>query len=292
MNSPDTAPQEPLNNVDLESAILGLKMALTDEEADELRQTFLDTFCKAILAVPTVKPVHTLPNGQIAPNADVTFVVAETPEKETGIPAFTALAGLKAAMPQVTNAVFLPGAQLASMLAKSPHRIFVSGPDMHAEVERAEMQAIAKLSQQAAEAQQAAVQFNAALEAALTAVQAEASEPNQEAVADAFTGGYVHVPVAGPSDHNAKFVMMRAPHPQQPDKFQEIPLLTQDDRLLVFTGKEAMNRWHSGARNAVSLPGPIVVDLVGKTGVPGIAMNVGSGNKAMLRVENKRLRVE
>jgi len=59
--------EEPLKNIALESAILGLKMALTDEESADLRRKFLDILRDSILAVPTLSPVETAPDGSIAP---------------------------------------------------------------------------------------------------------------------------------------------------------------------------------------------------------------------------------
>ena len=71
--------QEPLRNINLESAILGLKMALTDEEAAESRTRFLDILRDSTLAVPTITPVATAPDGSIQPGADIQLIIANQP---------------------------------------------------------------------------------------------------------------------------------------------------------------------------------------------------------------------
>ena len=64
MNQPDVQ-EEPLNNVELESAILGLRMALTPEEEVEAREHFLTVLRDSTLSVPTVNPTPTAPDGSI-----------------------------------------------------------------------------------------------------------------------------------------------------------------------------------------------------------------------------------
>src|SRR3569833_2983622 len=206
MNSPQ-APEEPLNNVELESAILGMRMALTPEEEAEAREKFLSLLTLSTLVIPTVNQVQTTPDGQIAPNADITFVVVENPDGVSGIPAFTSLGFLKASLPNVNNGLFLNGAQLAGIVGPSPHKLFVDGPDMHAEVEKEELAAIGESAQQAMEAQQAAANHNENLEAALAKFARNETDERREALKEAFLTGFCRIPVANENDKDAKVVV-------------------------------------------------------------------------------------
>ena len=162
--------EEPLKNIALESAILGLRMALTEEEEVEARRKFLDLLRDSILAVPTMNPVATAPDGSIAPGADIQLIIATNPEGVSGVPAFTQLGILRAALPQLEHGMFLSGAQIGGILGGSEHLLFVDGPDVHAEVSPAEMQMMAQTAQMMAQMQQQAAGSNERLEAALAAL--------------------------------------------------------------------------------------------------------------------------
>lgn len=288
-NQPEQ-PKEPLNNVELESAILGLRMALTPEEEEETRESFLNLLGTSMLAVPTVNPVPTGPDGAILPNADITFIVAQTHEGRSGVPAFTTLGGLRAAMPQAENGVFLSGAQLGAILGNSPHFLFVDGPDMHAEVTQEELRGLAATAQQAAEAQQAAAQHNTALEDALVTLAQDDSEASREAASMAFLNGFCRIPVAGEPDRDTPVVVLRMGNPEQPETVQEIPLITRDEALLCFTSEDAMKAWDGDPpHNAIALPGGMIAQLVAQTGVPSIKVNAGDENSRALKIDQNRL---
>jgi len=140
--------EEPLKNTELESTMFGLNMSLSPEEELEARQKFLDCLAVSTIVLPTVNPVETQPDGYIKPDVDITFVVVETDDGVSGIPAFTSLGGLKSALPMVNHGVFLTGAQAAKVLSPSPHYLFVDGPNMHVQVEHNEMAEIMERTQQ------------------------------------------------------------------------------------------------------------------------------------------------
>lgn len=281
---------EPLNNVELESAILGLRMALTPEEEQEARESFLNLLGPSMLAVPTVNPVPTGPDGAILPNADITFIVAQTHEGRSGVPAFTTLGGLRAAMPQAQNGVFLSGAQLGAILGSSPHFLFVDGPDMHAEVTQEELQGLAAAAQQAVEAQQAAAQHNEPLEEALAQLASDDSEETREATSIAFLNGFCRIPVAGEPDRDTPVVVLRMGNPEQPETVQEIPLITRDEALVCFTSEDVMKGWDTDPpHNAIALPGGMIAQLVAQTGVPKIVVNPGTENSRSLKIDQTRL---
>jgi len=283
--NPPPVPEEPLNNVDLESAILGMRMALTPEEEAEAREKFINQLSISTLVIPTVNQVQTAPDGSIAPNADITFVVVENPDGVSGIPAFTSLGFLKASLPNVNNGLFLNGAQLAGIVGNSPHKLFVDGPDMHAEVEKEELAAIAQLAQQAAEAQQAAANHNEKLEAALAKFARNETDERREALKEAFLTGFCRIPVANESDVDAKVVVMRTGNPQDEAAQQQIPLITENDELLCFTGEAALLKWKSTERNSISLPGPMICDMVVRTGIGKLRINAGSDDSRVAKVE-------
>jgi len=281
------AQEEPLKNIELESTMFGINMALTPEEELEARQKFLDCLAVSKIVLPTVNPVETQPDGSIKPGADITFVVVETNDGSSGVPAFTTLGGLKSALPKANNGLFLNGAQAAAIISQSPHYLFVDGPDMHVQVEPAELSNMAQRMQQLMAAQQAEADRNEALEVALKDWLAEDSEATREVVVQAFLGGYCRIPVAGERDVDAKVVMIRS----GPDEntAQQIPLLTIDGHLLCFTSEGAMNAWQQEPRNAVALPGAMIAELVAKTGVPAIAINADSTPSGVLHFDQNRL---
>ncbi|MCW3061560.1 MAG: hypothetical protein JWQ02_3381 [Capsulimonas sp.] len=288
MNQPDVQ-EEPLNNVELESAILGLRMALTPEEEVEAREHFLTVLRDSTLSVPTVHPTPTAPDGSILPNADITFVVAQTQEGVSGVPAFTTLGQLRGTLPDVQNGMFLTGAQLGGILGNSPHKLFVDGPEMHVEVSQEEMVFMAQAAQQAVEDQQTAANHNQALEKAVADFQEDDTTASREALVGAFLGGFCRVPVATEADKDIPVVVLRLGDPNQPETVQEIPLLTDDEKLLAFTGEEALGAWSTSERNVIALPGPMLAQLLAQTGVGGVLINKGAEHSVTLKVDNNQL---
>ncbi len=284
--------EEPLKNVSLESAILGLRMALTDEEEDEARRRFLDILRDSILAVPTLSAVPTAPDGSIAPNADIQLIIATNPEGVSGVPAFTQLGILRAALPQLEHGMFLSGAQLGGILGGSEHLLFVDGPDLHAEVGPDELAMMAQTSQMMAQMQQQAAGSNERLEAALAALGREDTGENRAAVIQAFLEEFSRIPVAGDSDEDAECVVLSTGAPQDtPETPQELELLTEEDALLCFTSEAAMRVWDTTGRSAVVLPGPVIAQLSSQAGVNTLLLNKGSEGQRALTLADGRVEV-
>ena len=166
--------EEPLKNINLESAILGLKMSLTPEEGTEARRRFLDILRDSILAVPTMAPVATKADGSVSPGADISLLIVTNAEGMSGVPTFTQLGFLlRSVLPQMEHGMFLSGAQLGGILSGSEHRLFVDGPDIHAEVEVEELQMMVQAAQIMEQMQQQAAGSNERLETALSALNRE-----------------------------------------------------------------------------------------------------------------------
>lgn len=288
MNPPENA-EEPLNNSELESAILGLRMTLTEEEASEARQKLLAMLPQCMLAVPTTQPVKTTPEGQIAPDAEISFVVLESKEGVNGIAAFTNFTFMKSVLPQSEHGVFLNGVQIASMVSNSPYPLFLDGPDVHAELSTEELKGIVDSFNEMMQRQQAAMEHNKTLEDALTALKADETEETKEATAKAFLEGFCRVPLPNENEKDAKVVLLRVGDQNNPQQQQEIPLLTADESLLCFTSEEAMGQWSQEERQAVALPGPMIADLVARTGVSGVTINSGNATEKLMKVEKDRL---
>jgi hypothetical protein len=288
MTTPAT-PQEPLNNVELESAILGLRMCLTPEEEAEARDTFRDVLRRSTLAVPTRTPVATQPNGQIQEGAGIEFLIVETAEKVSGIPAFTALVGLQTALKDVPNGVFLTGAQLAGILLDSPHVLFIDGPDMHVETTRDDLKAIADASQAEMVSQQQAMQENKPLEDALRMLAGDDLPEHREAVIKAFLGGFCRIPVAGDDDKGAQCIVLHLQNPNDPNQAQDVPLLTEDGAVICFTGEDAKKVWDPAERNDIVLPGPAVNQMLSGTEVKRASINPGTATGRVLRLDENRL---
>ncbi len=285
--------EEPLKNAALESAVMGMKMALTDEEADETRRQMLDILRESVLAVPTMNPVETTPDGAIAPNADIQLIIATNPEGTSGVPAFTQLGILRAALPQLEHGMFLNGVQLCGILADSEHRLFIDGPDIHAEVSPEEMRAIAQTAQMMQQMQQQASGKNERLEVALAALASEETPETKGAVVQSFLEEFSRIPVAGDMDEDAECVVLSTGAPEDtPETPQELELLTEDDALLCFTSDEALRAWDAGAgRNAVVLPGPVIAQLAAQAGVPTLLINKGDANARGLTLSEDKIEV-
>ena len=284
--------EEPLKNVPLESAILGLRMALTDEEADEARRLFLDLLRDSVLAVPTMSAVPTNPDGSIAPDADIQLIIATNPEGVSGVPAFTQLGILRAALPQLENGMFLSGAQLGGILAGSEHLLFVDGPDLHAEVAPEELGMMAQTAQMMAQMQQQAAGSNERLEAALAGLHREDTPENRGAVIQAFLEEFSRIPVAADTDEDAECVVLSTGAPvDTPETPQELELLTEDDALLCFTSEVAMRVWDTAGRSAVVLPGPVIAQLSVQAGVNTLVLNKGHETQRSLKLSENLIEV-
>jgi len=277
--------EEPLKNIALESAILGLKMALTDEESADLRRKFLDILRDSILAVPTLSPVETAPDGSIAPGADIQLIIATSNEGVSGIPAFTQLSILRGALPQLEHGVFLSGAQLGGILAGSEHLLFVDGPDVHAEVAPVELQMMAQTAQIMAQMQQQAAGTNERLETALASLHRDDTTENREALIRAFLEEFSRIPVAGDQDEDAEcIVLSNGAAADSAEPPQELEMLTEDDALLCFTSEDAMRVWDNAGRSAVVLPGPVIAQLAAQAEVFTLTLNKGSEPQRSLRI--------
>ena len=284
--------EEPLRNINLESAILGLRMALTDEEAAEARTRFLDILRESTLAVPTIAPVATAPDGSIEPGADIQLIIATNPEGISGVPAFTQLGILRATLPQLEHGMFLSGVQLCGILAASEHRLFVDGPDLHAEVTPPEMQSIAQTAQMMGQMQQQAAGGNARLEAAMAALHQTDITENRSAVVSGFLEEFCRVPIASEIDEDAECIVLSTGAAEDtPETPQELELLTQDDALLCFTSEAAMKVWDNAGRNAVVLPGTIIAQLAAQAEVLHLLVNKGSADQRLLKIDGDRLDV-
>ena len=284
--------QEPLRNINLESAILGLKMALTDEEGAEARGRFLDILRDSTLAVPTITPVATAPDGSIEPGADIQLIIATNPEGVSGVPAFTQLGILRATLPQLEHGMFLSGAQLCGILAASEHRLFVDGPDVHAEITPEEMTAIAQTAQMMTQMQQQASGSNERLELALAALHDDDITEHRAAVVQSFLEEFSRVPIAADIDEDAEcIVLSTGAEVDTPETPQELELLTQDDALLCFTSEAKMKVWDDAGRNAVVLPGPIIAQLAAQAEVTQLLINKGSADQRLLKIDGDRLDV-
>lgn len=287
-----TPPQEPLNNVALESAIFGLRMALSPEEATQARQHFLQVFANSTLAVATTHPVPTAPDGSIPPNTDINMVVAVNAESVSGVPAFTTLASLRGTLPQIEHGIFMTGVQLAGILAPSQHRLFVDGPELHAEVTTEEMQAIVQQTQLFMQAQQKAMERNERLEATLAELSRADTESNREAVAAAFVQEFARVPIAGEGDKDTECIVLSMGDPNQPPASggpPELELLTVDGALPCFTSAEAMETWDKAERQAVVLPGAVIAQLAQQAQMETLVVNPGSPDSRSLRIEQDRV---
>jgi hypothetical protein len=285
-------PQEPLNNVALESAIFGLRMALTPEESIQARQHFLQTLVNSTLAVATTHPVPTAPDGGIPPDTDINMVVARNADGVEGVPCFTTLTALRGTLPQVENGIFMTGIQLAGILASSNYLLFVDGPELHAEVTTAEMQNIVSQAQLFMQAQQKAMERNERLEAMLSALDREDTDSNREAVTTAFVQEFARVPIAGPGDKETECIVLSMGDPAQPPASggpPELELLTLDGALPCFTSAEAFTAWDSSERQAVVLPGAIIAQLAAQASVEMLVVNPAGPNKRTLRLEQDRV---
>ncbi len=283
MNPPNT-PEEPLKNVELESAILGLRMTLTPEETAEAREKFLHRLRISPLAVPTLQPVATGPDGAVLPNAPINLLVVNTDAGVSGVPAFTTLAGLRAALPGVENGMFLTGADLGNILGPSEHKLFVTSPDMNVEVESEELQRLALLTQQQVALEQQAVQRNETLELALAGLQQDDAGEKQEAVVRAFLEGFCRYPVLTEADGNAEALVLSQEAPPGTPPAQELALLTLEGALPAFSGEEALRAWDGNGRNAIALPGQVVVQLATQAEVSEVTLNPGSAGSRTLSI--------
>jgi len=284
--------EEPLKNIHLESAILGLKMALTPEEGTEARRRFLDLLRDSVLAVPTMTPVPTLEDGSVSPGADISLLIVTNAEGVSGVPTFTQLAFLRSVLPQMEHGMFLSGAQLGGILGGSEHRLFVDGPDIHAEVTADELQMMVQAAQIMSQMQQQAAGSNERLETALGALNREDTAENRDAVMKSFLEEFSRIPIAGDQDEDADcIVLSTGAVDHTPETPQELEMLTQDDALLCFTSEEAMRAWDPSGRTAVVLPGPIIAQVAAQAEVSTLLINKGSDGQRSLRVADGRVEV-
>ncbi len=288
MTQPNLA-EEPLKNIELESAILGLRMTLTEEEADEARAKFLDVLRSSTLAVPTITPVQTGPDGAILPGAEINLLVVNTQEGVSGVPAFTTLGGLRATLAQAENGMFLTGADLGNILGHSGHKLFVDGPDLHAEVEPVELQQLAFVTHQQITQAQEDAQHNQRLEGALASFRETENRENAEAIVQAFLRGHCRYPVAGEADTDAEALVISQEAQEGRPAVPEIALLTQEGALPAFTSEAALQAWNPTPRNAVLLDGATVAQLAAQAEIEQILLNPGSPETRTLNAKQGQI---
>lgn len=284
--------EEPLKNINLESAILGLKMTLTSEEETEARRRFLDILRESVLAVPTMSAVATQADGSILPGADISLLIVTSDEGISGVPTFTQLGFLRAVLPQMEHGMFLSGSQLGGILSGTDHKLFVDGPDIHAEVEAEELQMMVQAAQIMEQMQQQAAGSNERLETALGALSREDTTDHRDAVMKAFLEEFSRVPIAGDQDEDADCIVLSTGAVENtPETPQELEMLTQDDALLCFTSEDAMRLWDPSGRTSVVLPGPVIAQVAAQAEVNTLLINKGSADQRVLRIADGRVEV-
>lgn len=293
MTPPDQLQEEPLKNADLEGKIVGLRMVLTPEEGAEARGKFLEALRTSPLAVPTMTPVPTGPDGSVVPGAEINLLVVTTQEGVSGVPAFTTLGQLRAALAQVENGMFLTGGDLGNILGGSGHKLFVDSPDGHVEVESEELQQMAFITQQQVAIDQQRAQHNESLEEALAALAGNDSEATRADVVRAFLGGFCRYPLLTDAEGDAECLMLAEQSPAPGVPTPEIAVLTQDGALLAFTGEDAMRAWDPAPseRSAVILPGQGIGEWATQAEVRTILVNPGSPNTRALQVTDGQFSV-
>ncbi len=293
MIPPDQLQDEPLKNADLEGKIVGLRMVLTPEEGEEARAKFLETLRTSPLAVPTMTPVPTGPDGSVVPGAEINLLVVTTQEGVSGVPAFTTLGQLRAALAQVENGMFLTGGDLGNILGSSGHKLFVDSLDGHVEVETAELQQMAFVTQQEVAINQQMAQHNEALEEALAALAGNDTEATRADVVRAFVGGFCRFPLLTDTEGDAECLMLAEQSPTPGVPSPEIAVMTQDGALLAFTGEEVMRAWDPAPteRSAVILPGHGIGEWAAQAEVSTIVINPGSPNTRSLQVTDGQITV-
>lgn len=293
MIPPDQLQEEPLKNADLEGKIVGLRMVLTPEEGEEARGKFLEALRTSPLAVPTMTPVPTGPDGAVLPGAEINLLVVTTQEGVTGVPAFTTLGQLRAALAQVENGMFLTGGDLGNILGSSGHKLFVDSLDGHVEVEPEELQQMAFVTQQQVAIDQQRAQHNELLEEALAALTEHDNEATRAAVVRAFVGGFCRYPLLTDAEGDAECLMLAEQSPTPGVPTPEIAVLTQEGALLAFTGEDVMRAWDPSPaeRSAVILPGHGVGEWATQAEVRTIHINLGSPHTRALQVVDGQISV-
>ena len=281
--------EEPLNNVELESAALGIKMALDEEEEQEARAHFINVLRDSHLAIPTATPTPTNPDGSLVPGADIQFIVVQDAEGTSGVPSFTALLGLKSSLPQLEHGVFLNGAQLGGILGNSELVLFVDGPGIHVSVSNDELRSMAASAQQSMEAHQAAAQHNEGLETALAIKHNGGGSEADEQIVQSFLEGFARIPVATTQDPDKPSLLLTMGNNEGGEEAQQIPLLVSDGALLCFSGDRPIHEWNSEEHPAISLPGAMIAQMAAQAGVPKIQVNPASADTVTIEVGKDRL---
>jgi len=283
--------KEPLNNVALESAMMGVRMSLTEEEEEEARAEFLTILKGSQLAIPTGNPVKVGPDGQLLPGADIQLIVAEHQDGTQCIRTFTSLTILRAALPELQHGLVLFAWQVAGMVASSPHALIVEGPDVHTIVYQDELNAIVAEVQEQQQKQQQAVEHNEALEAALLKLTEQDNEESRQEIERAFVTGFCRIPVLTEADGQQPHLVLTTG--TGPDGGQQsIPLRTHDGGLLCFTSEETLAKWDEAERPMMVLPGGAIVEVSSKSGLTKICVNEGSPNARVFGLAEGRLLID
>lgn len=285
-NQPDF--EEPLHNIDLEAAMMGIRMALSEEEHDEAHAEFMNHFKASQLAVPTANQVQLGPDGQIQNGSDIQLIVAEHPDGMTAIRAFTSLGNLRKTHPELQYGLVLMAWQVAGMVSNSPYDLLLEGPDVNTVVTRESLKEIVDEVQKMAASQQAAVDRNEVLEAALQQLTESGTEETRSGVEQAFLTGFCRIPVWIEADGKVPHLVISTG--QGPEaKPQQIPLRTHDGGLLCFTSEDSLSKWNEEERPMMVLPGAAILDMSLKSGLKHVRINEGNPNARILDVNDGRL---
>jgi hypothetical protein len=283
MRKNDDEFEEPLKNIDLESSIMGIRMALSDEEKDEAREEFLKLFKTSQLAVPTGKPPQIAPDGRIM---DLQLILSDPSEGEPAIRVFTTLTDLRVKLPGLQHGIVLPAWQIAGIAAGSPHELRVEGPHALTIITRDELtEILAELQRQAQESQKG-LERNERLEAAIEKLHQGGGDEVREEVAAAFLDGFCRLPVIIEADGQVPHcVVTGQAGPNQPQ--QSIALKTHDGALLCFTSEAALNRWDARERPMMVLPGRAIVEVSQKSSLHKIRVDEGGPGAQTIQVGPK-----
>ena len=183
----------------------------------------------------------------------------------------------------------LTGADLGNILGHSGHKLFVDGPDLHAEVEPVELQQLAFVTHQQITQAQEDAQHNQRLEDALASFRETENRENAEAVVQAFLRGHCRYPVAGEADTDAEALVISQEAQEGRPAVPEIALLTQEGALPAFTSEAALQAWNTTPRNAVLLDGPTIAQLASQAEIEQVLLNPGSPETRTLNVKQGQI---
>ena len=77
------------------------------------------------------------------------------------------------------------------------------------------------------------------------------------------------------ADGDAEALVLSQEAPAGAAPAQELALLTLEGALPAFSSEDAIRRWDSAGRNAIALPGKMVIELATQAEVTSILLNPG-----------------